>query len=89
MISLSLLIYRYSEDKSSSSSVQCPRIKPPIQEKIRPFSQSLDANALDSMRKQKLSSRFTPKTARSVTARWTDRSMGSLNTVKIVFNLFL
>ena len=72
-------LYRYSEDKSSSS-IYCPPIKQPKSGRTRSLYRSLDAN-IESISKPKLSSRYTPKTARSVTIRWTDQSIGTFTTV--------
>ncbi|CAF4478997.1 unnamed protein product [Rotaria sp. Silwood2] len=72
----------YTENKSSS--VYCPPIKQSIlakhNEKNRSPSRSFDTNTENS-KKQKNSSEYASKTARSVTIRWTEHSIGSSITI--------
>ena len=84
--------HRYSEEKSSTAS-HCPPIKSVTigqnTEKSRSLYRSLDTNAIDMIRKQQISSQFTPKTARSVTIRWTDQSIATFSTVIDAFHRLL
>jgi hypothetical protein len=77
---------RHSEDKSSSSITYAP-ILAKDSEKSRSLYRSLDGD-IQNARKQRISSQFTPKTARSVTIRWADQSIGSFSTVDKHLNFF-
>lgn len=74
---------RYSEDKASSA-VFCPPIKQSTSgknvQRANSMYKSFDS-IITSTKKPKLSSQYTPKTARSMTIRWIDQSTTTFATV--------